>query len=462
MRACTQRGAAVAALAAVAWCTAGAAAQTRTQTQTQNTPITREEFERRLTELDAKHRADIAVRDQAIRELRAELARRPASDEDARARVRARENRHLLDDMLAEIDSTPEPPTLRTPANFNPSIAVVTDFLGTWSNARANDAYNRYDVREAELDFRAAVDPRADAVVVLAFARDVENPVFPEPDAPSGPESSVEVEEAYLLLHDFGISNLTAKLGRYHLRFGRQNLLHLHDLPTSDPSFVNQAFLAPEALSDAGLSLSYLVPNPWDQYFEVDFELISGEGAGAESPTLQGDLTADSPAFNTHLLWNTDLASGWNLELGGSWLHGHADPDNARDVDLVGTDLTLIRTDPSGGFNNLLLQGELIYGSVDQPDDTTSNAWGAYVLAQQQFNKDWYAGVRFDWTEDPGDAGAEAWGVSPYASWYWSEFLRFRLGYQHRDGDVPDADVVALQVTWIFGAHPPHPYWSMR
>ena len=25
-----------------------------------------------------------------------------------------------------------------------------------------------------------------------------------------------------------------------------------------------------------------------------------------------------------------------------------------------------------------------------------------------------------------------------------------------------DADIVALQITWIFGAHPPHPYWAMR
>ena len=45
------------------------------------------------------------------------------------------------------------------------------------------------------------------------------------------------------------------------MRFGRQNVLHLHELPTTNPSFVSQSFLAPEALSDAGLSLGYVVPN---------------------------------------------------------------------------------------------------------------------------------------------------------------------------------------------------------
>ena len=52
--------------------------------------------------------------------------------------------------------------------------------------------------------------------------------------------------------------------------------------------------------------------------------------------------------------------------------------------------------------------------------------------------------------------------MSPYVSWYWSEFLRWRLQYQHRGGDAPSEDVLYLQATFIFGAHPPHPYWAMR
>lgn len=455
MRAHLRLGAAIAALAVASW-TESAIAQDRPP----NEPIPRAEFERRLAEIEANYETDLAERDRAIAELRAALA--DGDDQAAREQQRAEERQDLLDAMLEDIDTMPKQTEPRLGVNFNPSIALVTDFLGTWSNQRDNDAYNRFDVREAELDLRAAVDPRADAVAILAFARDVENPVFPEDEPLEGPETTVDVEEAYLFLHDFGVPNLTAKLGRFHLRFGRQNVLHLHDLPTSDPPFVNQAFLAPEALSDAGLSLSYLVPNPWDQYVEAVFEIVAGEGANSESPTLAGDLAVDSPATNLHVLWNGDLGNAWNAEIGGSWLRGHADADNALDVDLFGADLTFLHTDPSGGFNNLLLQSELMWGAVDQFGGSTEHSWGAYVLAQQQLDKDWYAGLRFDWTEDANDSDLEAWGVTPYVSWYWSEFLRFRMSYQHRDGDVPDADVVMFQVTWIFGAHPPHPYWSMR
>jgi hypothetical protein len=426
--------------------------------------VTREEFERRLAELENKYQSDIAARDKAIAELRAELESRPPAEPSRLDLERARRQKDMTDAMMSQIEAEQAyvlPP--RSPVSFNPDIALITDFLANWSNDRANDAYNRADVRELELDFRAAVHPSADAVAIVALERDVENPVFPEPgEFAEGPETSVNLEEVYLFLHDFGVPNLTAKIGRFNLTFGRQNVLHLHDLPTADPPFVNQAFLAPESLSDAGLSLSYLIPNPWEQYFEVTFEIVSGEGASSESPTLSGDLTVDSPVLNTHLRWNVDVARDWNLEVGGSWLWGHADADNTLDLNLLGGDITLVRTDPSGGFNNFLLQSEFIHGLVDRPGGFTERSWGVYVLAQQQVHKDWYVGTRLDWTENPNDPSSEVWGVSPYVSWYWSETLRFRIEYQHRAGDVPDADVIALQVTWVFGAHPPHPYWAMR
>jgi hypothetical protein len=66
------------------------------------------------------------------------------------------------------------------------------------------------------------------------------------------------------------------------------------------------------------------------------------------------------------------------------------------------------------------------------------------------------------WTKDALDEHKEVWGVSPYLTWYWSEFLRFRVEYQHKQGDTPVEDTFWFQVDWVFGAHPPHPYWSMK
>jgi hypothetical protein len=418
-----------------------------------------DEFDKRLQEMEQKYEKELKSRDARIERLEGELAeQRPATmPVDDIERTRA--------EVLKDIESR-EPGAIveRVKANFNPDIAVIVDTLGSWSNDRSNDAYNRFDVREAELDIRAAIDPRVDGVLVLAFERDVHNPIFPEEEEEEeeGVESSANIEEAYAFFHDFGVRGLTAKLGRFHVRFGRQNMLHLHDLPTSDAPFVNQAFLAPEALVDSGLSLSYVVSNPWNQYIEAIVEVLTGEGSDVESPIFTGDLSVDSPAINTHLLWNTDLTRELNFELGGSWMHAHRDPDNALDANVFGADLTLVRRDPSGGFNNRIYQAEVMYAIVDQEDAPTQDAWGAYVLAQQQLHKDWYAGVRLDWTQDPNDDDEEAWGVSPYVSWYWSEFLRFRLEYQHRDGDPGSSEILYFQCTFIFCAHPPHPYWAMR
>ena len=436
-----------------------------------------ERFEQRLNELERKHHAGLKARDEEISRLRTELERvqrgRPTTAptaDPAAPDTRTDEIEKTKQDVLDDINSRQAPPlTLRRPASFNPDIALITDFVGSLSatDDRPNDAYNRFDVREVELDLRAAVHPRADGVVIFAFERDVENPIFAEEggeEEGGGPESLVNVEEAYLFLHDVGVPNLTAKVGRFHVRFGRQNLLHLHDLPTTDPPFVNQAFLSPEALTDAGVSLSYVIPSRFvaGQYVEVIGEVITGEGAGSESPTLAGDLSVDSPAVNTHLLWNRDMGREWNLELGGSWLTGHGDADNRRDVNLFGADVTLLRTDPTGGFRNSLIQAEAIYGIVDQEDGSSEEAFGLYLLGQQQLKRDWYAGLRLDWTQNPNDADQEAWGVTPYVSWYWTESLRFRVSYQHRDGDREAEDVVFLQATWLFGSHPGHPYWSMR
>jgi hypothetical protein len=131
-------------------------------------------------------------------------------------------------------------------------------------------------------------------------------------------------------------------------------------------------------------------------------------------------------------------------------------------VNLFGADVTVIHTDPSGRFNNQLFMAEAIYGDVDSSRTQTQHAFGAYALAQQQMNRDIYLGARFDWTQNPLDDRQEVWGVSPYVSWYWSEFLRFRLEYQHKGGDVKEEDTLYFQCTFIYGAHPPHPYWAMR
>lgn len=420
-----------------------------------------DQFEKRLDESEKRHQAELKARDERIANLERQL-----KDKSTDTTPTAADVDKVTSDILKDINSrNPITQTQRIPASFNPDFAVVGDFHANVSTNNDNPARNRFDIGSVELDLRAAVDPRADGVVILPISRDIGDPLFfrGKQDAEGTIDTGIDIEEAYIFLHDFGVPNLTAKLGRFHLRFGRQNILHSHDWPTVDNNFVNQAFLGPESLNDSGLSLSYVIPSKYvgGQYVEVITEIISGEGGG-EAPLINNDAFVDSPGLNVHVIWNTDIGKDWNLEVGGSYLTGKHNDDNRQNVNLFGADVTLIHTDPSGRFNNQLFMAEAIYGDVDTSRTDTQHALGAYVLAQQQINRDYYAGVRLDWTQNPLDDQQEVWAVSPYVSWYWSEFLRFRVEYQHKGGDVKDEDTLYFQCTFIYGAHPPHPYWAMR
>ena len=64
----------------------------------------------------------------------------------------------------------------------------------------------------------------------------------------------------------------------------------------------------------------------------------------------------------------------------------------------------------------------------------------------------------------------DQWAVQPYLSFMPSEFLRFRIGYKHTQGDTPGCctntgvgsarikDELFFQSTFIMGAHPAHPF----
>jgi|GEM_PF-4177912 len=430
----------------------------------QNTTEDRlQRIETQLKEMESRHAAELQKRDAKIADLEKQLQSR---SDTLTEEQRAKEIDRVTNEVLADIKrrEAAGPAGRLQQAASNLQIAVAADFVANYSSRNVDGARNRADIREVELELRAPVDPRADAVVGIAFERDAAPELFGGEDL-EGPETEAAIEEAYLFLHDFGVQNLTAKVGRYAVSFGRSNIMHLHELPTVDQPFVIQSHLAAEGLKDAGLSLSYVVPNPANEYIEAILEVNSGEGAGSESPTLRGDLNSTAPSVNGRVLWNKNLAQNLNLELGGSALYAPSENKDKgnRDLWLLGGDVTLVRRDPTGGFANQFLQAEVIYGAVDQEDGTRVNSWGAYVLGQQQLAKDWYAGLRLDYTQDANNSSQEIWGLSPYVTWQWSEFLRFRAQYQYREAtDSNGEHIFFLQVTFVMGSHKAHPYWAFR
>jgi len=128
-------------------------------------------------------------------------------------------------------------------------------------------------------------------------------------------------------------------------------------------------------------------------------------------------------------------------------------------------------------YRNIEWRSELYFLNRDllAPDGSGRDnlqAWGAYSYVQSKVSRRVIVGVRGDFyqpdskdyadTPDasivplaytPGDA--YRWQVVPYVTWMQSDFVRFRLEYDHADGrgmEKPE-DVLWLQMIFAAGPH---------
>jgi hypothetical protein len=124
-------------------------------------------------------------------------------------------------------------------------------------------------------------------------------------------------------------------------------------------------------------------------------------------------------------------------------------------------------------FRSLVVGAEAFLGdrTFDADDGTgalvkgrnTPVGWFAYV--QYQPDQPWYLGVRYDRVQDVDDDDLVTSVLGGYVSYYTSEFLRLRVGYEHRWSDVvleDDVGSIMLELNWVFGSHPVEPFWVNR
>lgn len=370
-----------------------------------------------------------------------------------------------LDDLRFRVDTLEEElakeRALRTSAPqsasvFNPGITVFGNILSRLDDKPVyleNDpALERVDdrthLREVELDFRAAIDPWADGVVIATF----------ESETPG--DFTAGIEEGYVLLKKLPIfdaapAGLKLKVGRFRPEFGRYNFIHLHDLP--QPSYPRALgnFLGEEGFVQEGLSGQFFVPLGGESStLEATLALLDGGGL-----PLAEDVPGSQVASLAHLKWFTDLGDTSNVELG---LSGY---ESDSDHQLLGLDATYKWKPFSGGeWRSFLLGAELFQARLDDPalgDDPQ----GYFAWTQYQFDRNLYLGLRYDHAEELADASLSTDTSGAYLTYYTTEFLRFRLGLEHSESDVPELDgldTALLELNFVYGSHPVEPYWVNR
>ena len=359
-----------------------------------------------------------------------------------------------------------------SPNVLNPTLTVIGNGLYRYDDRAVvvgdDRVDNHFNLREVELDLRAAVDPFADGVVILAFPSEIAG------------KFGVEVEEAFVNIKRLPIPlldepplGLKLKAGRFRAEVGRINRLHLHDLPQADRPLVTEEFFGEDGFIANGLSAQLFLPTPFDQDSAVELtaQLLAGGGV----PVADGP--ARSPGVVANLRWFRTFAAAHNFDLSFIYHFGRTDPAGALVSHTFGADF-LYKWKPlrGGEFRSFVLGGELLYsrrsflegidsngdGRLDAQVKRSAFPVGYFAFAQYQFGRTTYLGARWDDTAAIADARIRRRAVSSHLTWYPSEFLRFRVGYERRLSDLAEEDgrnTAFAELNFIFGAHPPEPFW---
>jgi hypothetical protein len=343
--------------------------------------------------------------------------------------------------------------------SFNPRLTVIGDVLGRWSvgsHERVEDGIDlddRISLREMELDLRADIDPYAKGVAILAF----------EEESPG--EYAATLEEGYLTLEALP-AGFRAQIGRFRVPFGRINTLHIHDLPQPEYPLALQDIFGEEGFAENGVLVSWLAPKfP----LELTVALLNGENDVAFAGT-----NSDDPVWLGRAEYFIQITDDIFTSVGTSFLFGYNDaPDPLTDLPSEAQQETQVWGADVlfkwrwNELRSVAVQGE-VYNLKKELTGARDHAFGAYGYLQVQPLDRWYLGLKYDWSDyDEQVEDADQWAVSAFVSYYTTEFLRFRVGYEHRErsttnGGQPDLDTILFQITFVFGSHPAEPFWVNR
>jgi hypothetical protein len=328
---------------------------------------------------------------------------------------------------------------------LNPDISVIGDFLGA-AGYGANRASPSLEMHETELGLQEIIDPYARADFFITFG-----------------EHGVDLEEGYLTFTALP-ANLQLRAGKMRAAFGKVNTLHNHVLPWTDRPLVTQNLVAgEEGISDAGLSLSRLIPAPKNIFLEGTAQIFRGDTEGVFQAVRRSNVSGVG-----HLRAYRDISESTNIDLGASYSRGHsAYADSANQ--LYGIDATL-RWKPlrRAIYNSFLARSEFIWahtridpltGALAGSPARAITPFGYYISADYQLRRRWFLGARFDRSDRYTVTPLVDTGGSLVLTYWPSEFsqIRGQLRRTHY-GENLTANELLFQFQFSMGAHGAHPF----
>jgi hypothetical protein len=328
---------------------------------------------------------------------------------------------------------------------FNPDMSVIGNFVGVAGKNEFSDQPSM-QLTEVEAAFQAIVDPYARADFFLSASPD-----------------GLEVEEGYITFTSLP-ANLLLKVGKMRAQFGKVNALHTHQMPTVDRPLVTQNLVGgEEGLSDAGMSLAYLLHNP------VIFVEATGEVYQGDSDVFQS-TERSKLAYVGRVRAYRDLTENSNIDVGTSFAFGPTDagldltpPSEGLETPLLnkrlfGIDATYrYRPLRRAIYRRFNLRTELIWSRQELPDDLHASSFGLYALGEYQFARRWYAGARYDRSARVLDDALTDTGGSFFMTFWPTEFSQIRGQYRYTSyAEGITGNEFLFQFNFSIGAHGAH------
>jgi hypothetical protein len=337
---------------------------------------------------------------------------------------------------------TPSGGSAVNPTFFNPAIAVIGNFLASVGHNPVQPS-PAFQVEESEISFQAVVDPYARADLFLSFT-----------------DQGVSVEEGYVTFLSLPW-DLQVKAGKFHVQFGKVNTLHLHVLPWVDEPLPYQNLLFQDQFDTwaaEGISVSKLIELPGDTFSEAYAQVLDNstsiEGVDLFASPQKGDLT-----YNAQYRIFRDFGDDHNVEASFSYAYGHNGTSLSNTTNLQNAALTY-RWKPLQGrpYRSLIIRSEYFWSNREQPNGL-QKAQGFFAGADWQLGRQWFTGVRYEFSDRANDAAERDKGYAYTLTFMPSEFSVLRAEFRQRVyAPGIKANEGFLQIQFAIGAHGAHPF----
>ena len=330
---------------------------------------------------------------------------------------------------------------------LNPEISLNGDLYGSIQSD--DPSSENFIPREFEFAFVSALDPFTRAKVFLTVEEEggrIE--VFPGDPEEKG-EAGVGVEEGYVewvaLPGGVGL-----KVGRFFQQFGQLNRWHSHALQFQSRSLPHLAFIGEASLTQDGASVHWLLPTGGSGAYEATVEVTR-----SRNEILFGESHSLSYLGHLNAFWQ--LSASTDLDFGISALFGdYEDLAGRRGHRLFGAEMSFNWAPPERSlYRGVVVRGGVMFSNpgavpgLPEPDA----ALGVWSLAEVRLSRNWIAGGRYEWVENPEDGTESAWLVSPALTYWQSEYVRLRAEYDVLGNPGNTTGQFTLRITFAMGPH---------